>query len=58
MASLVKQIGWKDKHRRSVTFTKENYKIIEEVAIKEKTTISKLINRLIEKEYIENGKTD
>jgi len=48
----------KDKHRRSVTFTKDNYKIIEEIAIKEKTTISKLINRLIEKEYIENGKTD
>lgn len=47
----------KDKIRRSVTYTKENFKLISKKAKEEKTTISKLINNLIEKEY-GNGKTN
>ncbi|WP_317368714.1 hypothetical protein [uncultured Tyzzerella sp.] len=47
-----------DKIRRSVTFKKELYKSIQEIAKKEKTTISKLINELIEKEYSQNDKTN
>lgn len=47
----------KDKIRRSVTYTEKNFEIISRKAEEKKTTISKLINELIEKEY-NNGKTD
>ena len=48
----------KDKLRRSVTYTQENYELISKKAKEEKTTISKLINKLIQKEYDEHGKID
>lgn len=47
-----------DKIRRSVTFKKDVYKLIQEISKKENTTVSKLINELIEKEYLENDKTN
>lgn len=47
----------KDKIRRSVTYTEKNFKIISKKAEEKKTTISKLINELIEKEY-DDGKTN
>ena len=47
----------KDKIRRSVTYTERNFKLISEKAEEKKTTISKLINELIEKEY-DDGKTN
>ena len=47
-----------DKIRRSVTFEKELYKLIQEISRSENTTVSKLINKLIEMEYIQDGKTN
>lgn len=48
----------KDKIRRSVTYTEKNYELISKIAKEKKTSISNLINDLIEKEYKEDGKTN